>query len=166
MENELLISKTIAGDPDAYAELMQLYLKDMYRVAYAILMNDDDTADAIQDTYLACWEKIRKLNHAEYFKTWLIRILINCCYSIRRSHRNCFPTEDIEVTSVNTEDHLENIDLKYALLSLDEKYRLPLVMHYFEGYSADEIAKIIKIPRNTVYTRLKRGREQLKEILK
>ena len=77
IENGYLIDQAKGRDPDAFAELMQLYMQDMYRVALAILMNDEDAADAIQDTILACWEKIHTLRKREFFKTWLTRILIN-----------------------------------------------------------------------------------------
>lgn len=63
---------------------MQLYMKDMYRTAIAILMNDADAADAIQDTILSCWEKLDTLREPRYFKTWLTRILIHKCYDIKK----------------------------------------------------------------------------------
>lgn len=56
-ETRNLVEKARKKEPDAFTELMQLYMKDMYRVALAILMNDEDAADAIQDTILVCWEK-------------------------------------------------------------------------------------------------------------
>ena len=60
-KTESLVKKAKRRDPDAFSQLMHLYKKDMYRVALAILMNDEDTADAIQDTILTCLEKIHSL---------------------------------------------------------------------------------------------------------
>lgn len=57
--------------------LIEQNTKSMYKVAKAILKNDEDVADALQDTILTCWEKIGTLEKNEFFKTWLIRILIN-----------------------------------------------------------------------------------------
>ena len=57
----LLIQKSKGRDPDAFTELIQTYMKDMYRIAISILLNDEDAADAIQETILACWEKIETL---------------------------------------------------------------------------------------------------------
>ena len=68
---------------------MQLHMKDMYRTAVSILMNDEDAADAIQDAILACWEKIDGLKEPRYFRTWMTRILINKCYDI--TSRNLQP---------------------------------------------------------------------------
>ncbi len=76
---EELIKKAQGHDSDAFTRLMQYYAKDMYRTALAILMNDEDSADAIQDTMLTCWEKLDTLRQRKYFKTWLTRILISVC---------------------------------------------------------------------------------------
>lgn len=65
---ENLVKKAEQKNPDAFTELMRLYAKDMYKVALAILMNDEDAADAIQDTILVCWEKINTLKYAQFLK--------------------------------------------------------------------------------------------------
>lgn len=90
-ETNDLVKKAKQRDPDAFTELMQLYLKDMYRTALAILANDEDAADAIGDTILACWENIHTLKAAHYFKTWMTRILINHCCRIRRQAKRTAP---------------------------------------------------------------------------
>ncbi len=72
-----LANQAKGGDADAFAKLIHLCTKDMYRVAFAILMNDENAADAIQDAVLTCWEKISALKEPKYFKTWLTRILIH-----------------------------------------------------------------------------------------
>lgn len=157
-ELEHLVEKAKQKDPDAFTKLMQLYLKDMYRVGLAILKNDADTADAVQDTILACWEKMSTLKTTSYFKTWLIRILINNCYKIQKTMRNTDMLEEYAEPVVYDE---YNLELKEALASLDEKYRIVLTLFYSEGYSIMEIAKILKIPKSTVQTRLSRGRKKL-----
>lgn len=88
-----LIKKAQHKDADAFVELMQENMKDMYKVARAILSNDEDAADAIQDTILACWEKIHTLKQEEFFKTWLTRILINNCTSYSEKNESlCWMT--------------------------------------------------------------------------
>jgi len=66
-ETENLIKKAKRRDADAFTELIQIYMKDLYRVALAILMNDEDAADAIQDTILVCWEKLNTLKKEQFF---------------------------------------------------------------------------------------------------
>lgn len=157
-ETENLVKKAKQKDPDAFTELMQFYLKDMYRVALAILMNDEDAADAIQDTILVCWEKMNTLKNVRYFKTWMTRILINHCYRIRKSAGSTEALEGYEEPAVYDE---YNLELKEALSILDEKYRMIMTLFYSEGYHIEEIAKILRISKSTVQTRLQRGREKL-----
>lgn len=153
-----LIRKAKAKDPDAFSSLIYFYMKDLYRVAISILMNDEDAADAIQDTILGCWEKLQTLKEEKYFKTWITRVLINRCYDIRKKQQRITAMEDFEEPSA--EDQY-NVELKEALGQLDEKYRIVMVLYYSEGYQTGEIAELLEIPRSTVQTRLQRGREKL-----
>ena len=75
MEN--LVKKAKAGDSGAFAQLIRMNTQSMYKVAWAYLKNDEDVADAIQETILKCYEKLSTLKKDSYFKTWMIRILIN-----------------------------------------------------------------------------------------
>lgn len=154
-----LVIQAKAGDPDAFTELIQNCMKDMYKTAVSILLNDEDSADAIQDTILVCWEKIHTLKNDCYFKTWLIRILINKCYDIRKTKIKIVSMEGIE--EPYAEDVI-NITLKEALSQLDEKYRIVLMLYYGQGYHISEIADILKIPKSTIQTRLDRGRKRLR----
>lgn len=155
-----LLHKAKSRDPDAFTELMQAYTKDMYRVAISILMNDEDAADAIQETILTCWEKIEMLKYEQYFKTWLIRILINNCYDIRKTREKIITMEEFEEPYA---EDFYNLELKEALSKLDEKYRIVMVLFYAEGYRIREIAKLLNISQSTVQTRLDRGRKKLKD---
>lgn len=157
-ETEELLKAAKRCDPDAFTELMQMHMKDMYRVAIAILMNDEDAADAIQDTILTCWEKIGSLRKDSYFKTWLTRILIHKCYDIRKSRMHVTRLEEYEEPIANDS---YNIEWKEMLSVIEEKYRIVLMLFYGEGYHIEEIAQILKIPKSTVSTQLQRGREKL-----
>lgn len=74
-----LIEDAKNKNPDAFEQLIQPQLQRMYRVAISMLHNEEDAADAIQETVLKCWQKIGQLKSEEYFGTWLTRILINQC---------------------------------------------------------------------------------------
>lgn len=159
-KNEMrnLIQKAKDRNPDAFTTLMQQHMKDMYRVAIAILMNDEDAADAIQETILACWERIGTLRESRYFKTWLTRILINNCYDIRRKRETFAPMEEYEPPAA--EDSY-NLELKEALAALDEIYRIPMLLYYRQGWKTKEIAELLHVSTSTIQTRLARGREKL-----
>ena len=88
-----LVEKAIQGNADAFLELMEMHTLSMYKVARGILRNDADVADAIQDTILHSFEKIHTLQKAEFFKTWLTRILINECNQTIRHYKKVNPRE-------------------------------------------------------------------------
>ena len=72
-----LIRRAREWDGDAFVELMEMHKQAMYKVARSYLDRDADVADAISDTILDCFEHLQSLKEPKYFKTWLIRILIN-----------------------------------------------------------------------------------------
>ncbi len=159
-ETEFLVRRARKKDTDAFSELIQMYSADMYKVAYAILLNNEDSADAIQDAIFACWQTIDSLKNVRYFKTWMTRILINKCYDILSLRKREVVSEDREESSV---ENSYNVEFEEALQSIDEKYRAVIVLYYSEGYGIREIASLLDLPANTVSTRLRRGREKLKE---
>ena len=83
-EVEQLVRRSKKRNPDAFTELMQLHEKDMYRTASAIIPQDADIADAIQETIVKAFSGVHTLRNDKYAKTWLMRILINECYTILR----------------------------------------------------------------------------------
>lgn len=157
-ELEHLIEQAKWQNADAFTELMQLRMKDMYRVAFAILMNDEDVADAIQETILTCWEKLPSLKHTAYFQTWQTRILINHCYDIRRKRA---PLTGLEEWDEPSAWDRYNVEWKEALAGVGEAYRVVLILYYSEGYRIREIAELLKRPVGTIKTQLARGREQM-----
>ena len=161
MKNETLIQKAKMKNSDAFAELMKSQMQSMYRTAKAILMNDEDVADAIQDTLLICWEKLNELKVDRYFKTWMTKILINNCYGIIRRNRKITYTDKLPERV--SEENASNIEWREALSTIDEKYRIVLILFYSEGFLTKEIAKILGITDSAVRTRLSRGRAQLME---
>lgn len=161
MNDETLIQKAKMKNPDAFTELMKSQMQSMYRTAKAILMNDEDVADAIQDTLLACWEKLSELKVDRYFKTWMTKILIHNCYDIIRSNRRITYTDELPERA--SEENACNMEWREALETVDGKYRIVLILFYAEGFHTKEIAKILKITDSAVRTRLSRGREQLKK---
>ncbi len=82
-----LIKRAQKRDDQAFLELMEIEKQDMYKVARSYLRSPEDIADAIQETIVTCYEKIDGLKEPKYFKTWLIRILINKCNDILRMEK-------------------------------------------------------------------------------
>ena len=78
-----LISRAQSGDPEAFIQLIELNKQSLYKVAKGYFSERMDVEDAISETVSVCWEQISTLRNPEFFKTWLIRILINKCNDIK-----------------------------------------------------------------------------------
>ncbi|MCC0631775.1 RNA polymerase sigma factor [Clostridioides sp. ZZV15-6388] len=133
----------------------------LYRVSKSILGNDQDCEDAVNNAILKAYEKLDSLKEQQYFKTWLIRIVINECNSLRRKQFNILPFEEI-LNNKKVEEKDDYSDLYIAIQGLSKKIKIPIVLYYIEGYSIDEIKEILDIPQGTVKSRLSRGRKLLK----
>ena len=141
---------------------VQEYGHRVQSLAFVYLKNRFDAEDVAQDVFLTYFRKAPIFFSAQKEKAWLMKVTANKSKSLLRAkYREELPlTEDI--TYLPPE---ENTVLR-AVLELDEKYRLPIHLYYYEGYSLEEIAKILHVRPGTVGSWLTRGRERLKQILK
>mgnify|MGYP000086845368 CR=1 FL=1 len=158
-----LVKRAMQQDTDAFLELMECNTQDMYKVAKAILKNEEDVADAMQETILVCFEKLDTLQHPKYFKTWLIRILINICNDIIRQNQRQYLMSDVYPEMADPNPVTSNLEFIELLNTLDEKYRLIVVLYYVEGFKISEISQLLGMSKNTVKTRLSRARKSLKK---
>lgn len=157
-----LAKRAIQGDSDAFAQLIELNNQSMYKVARAYFTNDADIADVMSETILTCFEKIHTLRRPEYFKTWLLRILINQCNQmVREKNREVTIAEFADIMDESSQYAL--VEFKELLGQMDEKYRIVLVLYYVEGFKIKEIAELLNMKENTIKTHLKRGKNNLKK---
>lgn len=159
-----LIQRAKDKDADAFTELMQRQMQSMYKTAYAMVGNDEDVADVIQETILTCYEKIGQLKTEAYFHTWMIRILINKCNDLLRKRKRVQLTEETMEIPV-MERAYENAEWKEVLMALDKKYRVAVLLYYIEGLSTVDIGKILGLSESAVRSRLSRARKKLGEEL-
>ena len=158
-----LVKRAKNDDKQAFVELMELYKQRMYKIAITYLRNDEDAADAIQDTILTCYEKIGCLKQNLFFGTWMTRILINHCKDILQKRQKEM-TNDAIVEQEYICKELDNYEFEELMQRMDEKYRLILLLYYGEGFKIREIAEILDMDENTVKTRLARGRKQFADV--
>jgi RNA polymerase sigma-70 factor (ECF subfamily) len=137
-------------------------MQTLYRVSYAQLSQGCDRDEAVQECLCRAWQKRHQLRDERYMQTWVIRILINECHNIQRKRGHELPLEELPERVAPADADYELHD---ALLSLDETLRLPILLHYIEGFSISEIARIVRWPQGTVKSRMLRGRRELKRIL-
>ena len=142
--NEVLIRKAKKGDKDAFCRLMDENVQSMYKIAAAYLKNDEDVADAIQDTILSCYENLRSLRKNRYFKTWLIRILINKCKDVIQKNKLVTFMDQIPETPFHEE--YETIECLQALEPLDSKYRLVLFCTTWKNLISGKYSNILDLP--------------------
>lgn len=149
---------------EQFTQYTQQYIDTVFRVAFSYVKNRPDADDITQNVLIKFYHTNKVFESDEHIKHWLIRVAINeCKKALFSPWRNCELIDDYASTlTFSTPEHSE---LFYAVMGLPKKYRVAVFLYYYEDYSADEISKLIGIPRATVYTHLKRGREQLKNTL-
>lgn len=140
--------------------------RQMYLTAKTILHNDQDCGDAIQEAIVKAFQKIDTLRQDKYAKTWLMRILINECYSLLRRESRYVSLEEMRELSIGeAEEKKDYSDLYSAVRSLKEELRIPVILYYGEDFSIREIAQILEITEGAVQKRLFRARMQLRDRL-
>lgn len=157
-----LVKRAQKGDADAFTQLMQSQMQNMYKTARAVLKNDADAADAIADTLLACWEKIGQLRKAEFFRTWMTKILLNKCKDILRKRKEIYLDGEVQEFPAETQEY-NRVEWLQVMKCLDEKYQLIMILYYVDGLTAAQISDVLQMPASTVRTRLARGRQQIAE---
>lgn len=165
--NELeLVSKAIKGNKECLEELLVLHGDQLYRTAYLYVRNREDALDVVQETSYKAFLSIGQLKNEKFFLTWLTKILINCSYDVlKKGKKELRLSNMIELTSDDREKREENLDLLEAINRLNEKHKNAIILFYFQDLPISEIAKVMKIPENTVKTFLSRGKDRLKKLL-
>ena len=145
---------------EAFSKRVEALQGTLYGVARTYLNTPADCADAVQEAILLAWRHLSRLRNAQYFETWLVRILINeCKASLRKAKRTVLMAELPDVQAPEGADPA----VYEAIFSLDIRYRVPFVLYHIEGYSILEIADMLRLPKGTVTSRLHRARKNLKQ---
>ena len=145
-------------DEQTFVAEVRAMERTLYRVARGYLQSADECADAVQEALCKAWNK-RETVSPQRFRPWLTRIVINECRNIGRRKRRIQPMAEIELpVSSDTPD----ADLSGEISALPEKLRTPLLLHYLEGFSLDEVASTLRVPVGTVKSRLHQARKALR----
>lgn len=168
-----LIEKTLLGDSDAFGQLVQKYQDRLYNTLVHIIGCADEAQDVTQDTFFAAFRKLSSFKRESGLYTWLYRIAMNKWISNRRRSREkniasqgfLVGSEPIDATD-SAHHQMERIEqimqIRGAILDLDEQHRAILVLKDIEGCCYEEISRILQIPLGTVRSRLHRARLQLR----
>ena len=144
---------------EKFTELILENEEMMCKVSMSMLRNEKDCEDAIQSAIMTAYEKLSALKHEEYFRTWLIRILINNCNKQLRQRKRTAELTEVQAVSTSS---VEEVEVRAAVESLPIKIRQVIILYYSEQFTTKEISEILKIPEGTVLSRLDKGRKLLR----
>lgn len=154
MRSDYEVSRAIERHADTVRRLCMVHLK-----------NQADTEDIFQNVFLKYALSDAAFESPAHENAWFIRVTINACRDLLKSFfrsRTVSLDEILDMPQPLRDPHREVLE---AVLALPEKYRIVIYLHYYEGYTAPEIGKLLKKNTNTVYTLLNRGKAMLKEVL-
>lgn len=143
---------------------IELYADTVRRLCMIHLKNHADTEDIFQTVFLKYLLSTKEFESPEHEKAWFIRVTVNACRDLLKSFFRSWTVsmeEVLDQPSLPQEDH----EVLEAVLSLPARYKDAVYLHYYEGYTAPEIAKILGKNANTIYTLLNRARQLLREKL-
>ena len=163
---ENLVIKSKAGDTAAFGDLYELYSKDMFRFAYYYTGSSASAEDCVSEAVLIDFRKIGELKNISSFKSWLFRILRNCCAaSYRKASREILEEENFSGVHSFENEQNEKISLKNALMKLPDDERELIILHYCIGYTSKEISRMLTMNENTVRSKISRSTDKLRREL-
>lgn len=176
-----LVEATLAGDTNAFGELIRRHDRKVFRVAQCIMKNREDAEDVTQEAFLAAFLKLHQFQNKSLFSTWMVRIGVNQAFMKLRSGRKVKlfsldePADDrADVRSKEIEDDSDGPEqvcyateldeiLEHMLERLNAKLRMVFLLRDVEGMTMNEIAETLELTTSAVKTCLFRARQQLRK---
>ena len=178
-----LIERALAGDDQAFAELLKRYRQPLYHMIFKMVHNKEEAEDLVQEAFIKAFKALGSFNEEYAFSTWLYKIAVNNCIdylrkkrlqtfsydkpmemkdgALRREYADYEPTPDNRLLSAE-----KSRIINRAIDELPPKYRTVIVLRHREEYSYEDIAEKLNLPLGTVKARIFRAREMLKRKLK
>jgi RNA polymerase sigma-70 factor, ECF subfamily len=170
-EDQELVSRTLAGDGDAFGMLAARYERAVYNLCLRTTRNAEDAQDATQEAFFKAFRALRTFKTGARFSTWIFTIAYHaCCDRLAKARR--FSSEELPERAdpspgpelqVERKDEAER--LRAAIDALPEKYRAVITLYHLQGQQYDEIATVLGLPMGTVKTHLFRAKELLRKRL-
>jgi RNA polymerase sigma-70 factor, ECF subfamily len=175
MGEQELIDRAQKGDMSAYGELLDIHHRTVEKFAFQCGVKADDVQDVTQEVFIKLFRFLHQFQR-DRFTTWLYKITLNTARDYYRKEQREKDKENkaqgeavFEGSSRSAESRIlvfeEDRELHETIQLLDEKYRIPLVLFYFQELTYEQIADVMNIPLATVKTRLLRAKEQLKSTI-
>lgn len=145
--------------------IYEKYVDTVYRVCFMLLKNTSETEDATQNVFIKFMRDKKEFTSDEHIKAWLIVTAKNECINMLKHWFRSKRSDSDVLAEISYDDDFEKGELLARVFSLDEKFRLPIYLYYYEGYSTAEISEMLSIKHSTIRTYMVKGREKLKLIL-
>lgn len=171
-DQKAIIQNCVRGNEQAQMQLYNLYCDAMFNIVCRYIKNTEDAKDVMQDGFLKAFSNIKKYKPEYSFGSWLKRIIINQCIDALRKQKGEFTAIDYDNIEVIDDGnwsfniYISKEAIITAIKQLSKKHQLVVSLYLIEGYDHGEISQILGIPVKTSRTHLRRGRLQLKELLK
>jgi RNA polymerase sigma-70 factor (TIGR02954 family) len=164
LDTEQLVKQAIKGNDDAFLQLIHTFKVDLYKTAISFLRNEEEALEAIQEVTYRAYKGIHKLKESSYFKTWLIRIMINYCNDQLKKQKRVVINQEV-LNSIGVLENHSEWELKDVMLGLDGRSREILTLKYFHDLKIKDIAGTMQCPEGTVKTWLNKALKALREKL-
>lgn len=153
-------------DKDTFCRLIRENEKAMYSVAFSIVSNESDVADAISESIYRAYKSLDTLKNINSFKPWILRIVRNTAIGLVRNSSKQISIDDVEIETDNDENKLITaLTLKNAVENLKQPYKTVVVLYYFEDLSIAQISKITGASVVSAKQQLSRARHMLRDML-
>jgi RNA polymerase sigma-70 factor (ECF subfamily) len=178
-----LVNKALAGERDAFEEIVERYKHKLYQLAFRMLGNRMEAEDVAQEVFLRVYANLASYDHKHKFSTWIYRITTNLCIDRLRKRQHVFSL-DQEAAGMEGLDMYSQIpspqktpegevmtlelqtEVQKAIDRLPPQYKSIMILRYLQDLSLQEISDVVELPVTTVKTRIHRGREALKKLLR
>lgn len=160
------VKRAKQGNKEAFCNLIRMNKIAIYRVAKSILSKEDDVEDAVSEAILKAYKNIKFLKNEAFFKTWLIRIVINESNNLYKKRSKEIIVDKEHFNNIKVNDNYKDLSLYNAINSLDEDLRTTTILFYFEDMKYKDIAKVLNVKEGTIKSRLSRAKEKLYNMLK
>lgn len=169
LENELLVLRCRQGDGDAFGELVRQWQKRLWQYAYRLIRSDAAAYDIVQETWCVVIKSLHRLDDVSLFPSWLYRVHHRKCIDWirkeqRRTRRAKALPEEISTGPDRPDNHNEDL-LETAIRRLSADRKALIGLRYKEGFSTEQIAEILNIPKGTVQSRLHRTITELRTLV-
>lgn len=170
----LLTVRAAEGDEDSFAVLVQRHGRPLLALARCMLGNPHDAEDAVQDAFVSAWRRLPEYHHSAEFRTWMYRITVNRCLTMRRRRQAPLPLDAVAEPAAgdvwsqparSAEQDAATAALSRALGDLDAGQRLCWILREVQGMSYKEISHVTRSSEQTVRGRLFRARRSLQEAM-